>query len=750
MRLMIVSMGLVYAALAATPQASAQATLSPQPATTAEIDALRTRLRALDDERARIAQQLAELERRASQGVIASPAVDTKSAADAPTSPDEIKYLETVVVTGTRRDAALADVPAAVTLVGQEAIQPMQRGINLEESLRRVPGALLRDQLGGSTRVTISIRGAGATAADGARGVRLFVDGIPKNNAGGSAQDFINIDLSAAESIEVLRGPSSALYGNQAGGVVSITSQSGGPRPQFAFNQVLGSYGYARTHIGGGGQSEGGRFNYFGTAFKNVLDGFRDHSDQDGAGFSGKLGITIDDRSTLSVITGYDNQAQGLPGTITAEEMAADPRQANPVAVALGGNALALDEFRFGATYRRSFRDAQIEATGYYIPRGIAHLLLETRRVNQSFVNRGATGRVVVPALFGTTARLTTGIDYQNTPIRSGNFPRFSAPAGQTIAETEESATTVGPFALVDVPLGSRLAASAGLRYDRIMFAFENLVRPQEEPSERAFDQFSPRVGVTFRLTDDLALYGSYNEGFEAPILDQLRLSPSPDGEFEFNRSLQPIDVRAFEVGARGQVGPRVTFEASAYRQRTSNLIVSRGILRQPPLTGQFVAYVNAGRVDQNGVELGATVQLFNRVHLAGSYTFSDFTYRDFVSGAQDASGNAVPGVPAHNVFGEVVYRTERGLSATFDVQRVGTFFVNDLNTASNDSYLIANLRVGYEFGVKGGFRLSPWLGLMNLGDDVYVAQTQINAAAGRYFNPLPGFTFLGGLKILY
>ena len=79
--------------------------------------------------------------------------------------------------------------------------------VSLEESLRRVPGALLRDQLGGSPRVTISIRGAGATALDGARGVRIFVDGIPKNNAGGSAQDFINIDLSAAERLEVLLGP---------------------------------------------------------------------------------------------------------------------------------------------------------------------------------------------------------------------------------------------------------------------------------------------------------------------------------------------------------------------------------------------------------------------------------------------------------------------------------------------------------------------------------------------------------------
>ena len=75
----------------------------------------------------------------------------------------------------------------------------------------------------------------------------------------------------------------------------------------------------------------------------------------------------------------------------------------------------------------------------------------ETRRLNQHFVNRGATGRVVVPTLFGTPARLTTGVDYQNTPITTGSFGRANTTlAGQTLSEVEESATTVGPFALVD------------------------------------------------------------------------------------------------------------------------------------------------------------------------------------------------------------------------------------------------------------------------------------------------------------
>jgi len=181
--------------------------------------------------------------------------------------------------------------------------------------------------------------------------------------------------------------------------------------------------------------------------------------------------------------------------------------------------------------WERGTTAAQVEATGYYTPRGIAALYLDTRRTNQNFVNRGGSGRVVAPQLFGTPVRLTSGIDYQNTPITTGAFGRANTPlASQTLSELDESATTVGPFVLADVALGERVSATAGLRYDHIMFSTENLIRPQDGRSEILYEQFSPRAGITFRLTHDVALYASYNEGFEAPILDQLRNSPARDG----------------------------------------------------------------------------------------------------------------------------------------------------------------------------------------------------------------------------
>src|SRR5688500_15893360 len=94
---------LLFVSLTAASQAAAQITSPPQPPTTSEIEALRARLRVLDDERARIAQHIAELERRASTPGVAAPAVPTPPNEEA-VSPGGVAYLETVVVTGTRRD----------------------------------------------------------------------------------------------------------------------------------------------------------------------------------------------------------------------------------------------------------------------------------------------------------------------------------------------------------------------------------------------------------------------------------------------------------------------------------------------------------------------------------------------------------------------------------------------------------------------------------------------------------------------
>jgi iron complex outermembrane receptor protein len=154
--------------------------------------------------------------------------------------------LETVVVTGTRSEQEIGKIASAVSVVSGDDIQKGQRVSTLEESLKRVSGMRVEDELGGNgSRVRIIMRGTGtranSPAGSGVRGVKVLVDGIPKNNAGGSAQDLTNIDLNSAKRIEVLKGPSSVLYGNQSGGVVNILTEDAPQNPSGAYKQTVGA-----------------------------------------------------------------------------------------------------------------------------------------------------------------------------------------------------------------------------------------------------------------------------------------------------------------------------------------------------------------------------------------------------------------------------------------------------------------------------------------------------------------------------
>ena len=96
----------------------------------------------------------------------------------------------------------------------------------LDEALSRVPGVFMQNRYNFAQDLRVSIRGFGARAQFGIRGIKVLVDGIPETLPDGQGS-VDSIDLGATSQIEVIRGPSSSLYGNASGGVISLTSEGG-------------------------------------------------------------------------------------------------------------------------------------------------------------------------------------------------------------------------------------------------------------------------------------------------------------------------------------------------------------------------------------------------------------------------------------------------------------------------------------------------------------------------------------------
>ena len=194
--------------------------------------------------------------------------------------------MEELTVTATRADKLVHEVPAAVGVVEQDSIQKARQQLSIDESLTLIPGLFMQNRYNFAQDLRIAIRGFGARSSFGIRGIKILVDGIPETLPDGQGQ-VDSIDLGSAARIEVLRGPSSSLYGNASGGVISVTSEAAPDSPFVEGRLAVGEYDYQKYQVKAAGQS--GKFGYLASLSDTEIDGFRDHSEAENTQFSGRL-----------------------------------------------------------------------------------------------------------------------------------------------------------------------------------------------------------------------------------------------------------------------------------------------------------------------------------------------------------------------------------------------------------------------------------------------------------------------------
>jgi outer membrane receptor protein involved in Fe transport len=185
-------------------------------------------------------------------------------------------FTDALTVTASREERTLASVPASVGVIAGHTVE-RARGVNLAEFLKFVPGVAAGD-VSGVDDLRISIRGAGVRAGFGSRGVLLMTDGVPVTEPDGQTPHFDGqIDLANAERVEVVKGPSSAMYGGAAlGGVVNVISRAPSRQRRATLRGETGSYEFGKAHAAG--SSGVGPFVLVGTFGFTHLDGFRAHN----------------------------------------------------------------------------------------------------------------------------------------------------------------------------------------------------------------------------------------------------------------------------------------------------------------------------------------------------------------------------------------------------------------------------------------------------------------------------------------
>jgi iron complex outermembrane receptor protein len=639
---------------------------------------------------------------------------------------------EEIIVKATKIERPLDHVPSAASVVGEDDIQYARQQLGLDEALNRVPGMFMQNRYNFAQDLRISIRGFGARAQFGIRGIKVLVDGIPETLPDGQGA-VDSLDLGAMSSVEVLRGPSSSIYGNAAGGVISVTSEGGTKQPYAELRYEGGEFDFAKYQLKTGGETD--KLNYLVSVSDQSLDGYREHSRAEDKLLTGRFDVDLGNhRDFLAVINYTDQPVSDDAGGVTLAQMNANPRAAFPANVLFDAGE-ELDQTRVGFVYTAPLgKDGSFRARNYYAWRDFA---------NQLPVQAG--GMVNIDRTFGGAGfdyhydgywldrpnHLVVGADFDDQDDYRTRYANVFGVQGALSFDQREHVEAAGVFIQDELSLSKRTRLTMGARTDKVNFdVTDHFLADGNDSGELNFDHTSPMVGVNVDLSQSTVLYATYSTSFETPTTTELN---KPDTSGGFNPNLKPMIATNYEVGLRGRLSAKHRYEVAVFTIDVQDELIPFEV----PLAPGRNYYQNAGKSKRNGVELSWTMNPTDALRATFSYTYSDFTFSQFVDSAgNDYAGNVIPGTSENVAFAEIEYR-KRGWFAALDATYNDGQFGDNANTTKVAGYTIANLRLGYETDA-GRMHISPFVGVYNLLDETYSENVRLNPVGGRYYEPGP------------
>jgi iron complex outermembrane recepter protein len=664
--------------------------------------------------------------------------------------------LERIVVTPTRTERDPLDVPASVERVGRDQLRDAQWRTNLSEALGTIPGLVVLNRQNYAQDLQISVRGFGARSTFGVRGVRLYVDGIPATMPDGQGQ-VSHFPLSAAEHVEVLRGPFSALYGNSSGGVIALTTRLA-PRPGEA-EVAAGAGSYDSWRLGASLAGGAAPYAYIADVSRFSTAGYREHSAATrdlvtlrAAALATPLGAL---RVTLNVLDMPALDPLGL----TREQWTSAPRQASPQAL----------QFNTRKTTRQSQLGAHLEsASGSW--RTSAVTWLGTRDIVQfqaipvaPQLSPSHPGGVIdfarvfggvdarVQRLFGATL-VTLGASIERLNEDRLGYENFAAGKlgvrGALRRDERNVVQSRDAYLQAERSFGAQWRLLAGVRASRVAFeGRDHYLANGDDSGAARFTAVNPTFGLVYRPTADSSVYAAYGRGFETPTLNELAYRA--DGSAGFNVDLKAARSDNMEIGAKLRWNRRLAANAAIFAVETSDDIVVRSNL------GGRSSFGNAAATRRRGAEFGLSWHQ-SRWTLTASLAAIHATFTQpflvcaaapcSVPTAPVAAGSRLPGVPSYAAALAATYRADAS-DLTAEWRLRSRLSVNDRNTDSVPGYGVVNLSLAHPLGPKAA-RSRAFLRIDNVFNARYIGSVIVNEANGRFFEPAPGRSWLAGIDL--
>lgn len=636
----------------------------------------------------------------------------------------------------------IRDVPQSVTVINR-AIMDAQNATTLKDALRNVPGITITSGEGGNIGDNINIRGYSARTD-------LFLDGF--RDRGNYARETFFL-----ESVEVLKGPSSMLFGRgSTGGVINQVSKQASLRDAQEVTLGIGTDSYYRaTADVNRKMSDTSAFRI--SALGHTNESTRDVVDAERYGVAPTLRFGIGTPTEVAISALHQRSKEvpdyGLPFTQNGTK----ENPAKPVDV-------DIDNF-FGFT--DDFFDQDVDALGARIEHKFSPTLSLRNQTQYSrtkthaaptvfpsaFVTATTTGRdrrereqddeslynqtdLITKFATGVTKHtLVTGAeigrDYyrrqgytwgsatyvagpNDEPIQNLSDPSYgpmpsNVPRTRDATRSENEADAFAVYVNDTLELNPQWKLVGGLRWDRYaadIRTISNATGATTETLSRTDKMTSVRSGVLYQPDDRQSYYVSYGTSFN-PASEGLTLASGATSSN--NANLEPEENRSFEVGAKWDlVGGKLALSTAAFRVEKTN---ARTV---DPLTSVITLGGNT-RVD--GFEVSASGQVAPNWQIFTGYTYLDGEIVELneTTSAVSRAGNVLPNTPEHSASLWTVYGFAPSWEAGGGVVYAGERYLNNANTSIVDGYTRYDATIAYK-QKKYDLRLN----LLNVTDEEY------------------------------
>jgi len=661
----------------------------------------------------------------------------TDSKSEIKSSPRPVVADVTVLEVSRVKDSS-ADITRSISVINKEEIRN-STALHVPDLLKSKAGIVVSKTEDNPKGMSVDMRGFGEA---GKSNVLVLVDGRRTNQIDLSGTDWATIPLSIVERIEIIRGPSSVLYGdNAAGGVINIVTEKTKTGIHAKAETEIGLHKYKRN---GGTVSAANDWARGLFHFENTQDGgWRTNTDYWANDWFGKLGVGPFYGAGLDLTAGHHRDRYGMPGALFMDEIeslgrggsthsqdrgwssetffTADPKWN----FELGGNELELSGFN--SFRRRQSKGSFVSAWGDW--ETVHHI--DTYEFQPKI-------KWTKPLTDWLTSKMAGGFDvfFAKDKIRSGN----RAP-GQDY--TEISKKSLGVYVLENLTFWDKLLLNLGFRGSWAKYRFDQkeVLTNLDTASMRnaAFD-----IGIGYHYQDRSLVYFDISRSFRTPTTEECYqntyiswLGPVAGG---LNAGLKQQQQMNYELGVRDNTFKPLSVSTNVF------LTDIKDELYYDPITFANSNYSSLTR--RYGLEMESSLKLFEKRWFNIKPFFNLTTQKPYFKGG-DYANKSIPFVPSFKYSTGFVMEPVKGLTVSTELNHLGHCFA--ISDPTNDaaklkSYTTVDLKVRYNWRWA-----TVWASLTNLFDVRYSEYGGYSSGKGQVgYYPAQGRGFVSGFSLEY